>query len=88
MARRPARYPRIQFMLVPPDPRRKSNHLVILTQESRYAPLLMFCAANCSERGRTQPDGSCRHTDLVKASMRPYWQRRARPDVRKREKAG
>lgn len=80
MAERKRSYPVFQMMLVPPDPRRKSNNLVILLQPARWAPLEMFCASSCAERGKTRPtDNGCRHTDIVKSSLKPYWQRRARP---------
>lgn len=81
MARRKRAYPAFEFFVVPPDPRRKSPHLVIITQESRYAPLELYCCADCVERGKAKPDGSCRHTDFVRAALKPYWQRRARAAV-------
>jgi hypothetical protein len=76
---KPRQFPAFNMLIVPPDPRRKSNHLVIISQKAKHAPLEVFCSNSCIERGRArESDNGCRHTDLVLAQIRPWWRARAR----------
>lgn len=78
--KRRAQYPRGGMAILAPDPRRKSRNLVCYGQQSRYAPLEVYCANGCAEKGKARPDDDgCRHSDLFIASLKPYWQKRARP---------
>lgn len=76
---KPRQYPRSQMLVVPPDPRRKSPHVVICSQRSRHAPLDLVCCADCLNLGKADADGWCRHTLLVRDQLKPYWRKRARP---------
>lgn len=77
--RRRGGYPWWGLATVPPDPRRKTPHLVCYGQRSRYAPLEVFCAAGCIEQGKARPeDNGCRHSDVFLSSIKPWYRARAR----------
>jgi hypothetical protein len=77
--RKPRSYPWGGLATVPPDPRRKSPNLLVYGQESRYAPLEVFCCNGCFTKGRTRPDDKgCRHTDWFSEQLRPWWRARMR----------
>lgn len=82
---KPRRYPWVGFAGIPPDPRRKSTNLVVYGQRVKRGPLDVYCCNGCVERGKARPDGSCRHTDIFLASIRPWWRRRARIEFRTTE---
>lgn len=77
--RRRAHYPWGSIAVVPPDPGRTSSNAVIYAQRARYAPLEVYCCAECVARGKARPeDNGCRHVDQFLAAIKPWWRSRAR----------
>jgi hypothetical protein len=70
------RYPTIALFSVPPDPRRKTPHLVIAACQGPYGPVELYCCAGTKHK---RTDAGCRHTDWLLPQFKRYWRQRARP---------